>query len=106
MVEIETELHAIVMERENLKIKNSGIEEKSQVRCVNLDVTFETQSLEIKEIQLQQEFLFFSTVGDHNFQKFVVGSMRTSSSLRQVYGISTNKRKKKDDVLHLSYVPP
>jgi len=56
LVEIEAERLAIVMERENLKIKNSGMEEKSQVRCVNLGVTFETQPLEIKEILLQQEF--------------------------------------------------
>lgn len=50
LVEIEIKCHAIVIEKEIFKNKNSGIVEKSQVRRVDRYVTFETQPLEIKEI--------------------------------------------------------
>lgn len=48
--------HDIMVQAEDLKDKSRNIEEKSRVRHVDLYITMETQSMEIKEnIQFQEE---------------------------------------------------
>ena len=106
-VEIEMKRHAIMLQAEHLKNKSTNIEEKPQVRCVDLYLTMETRSMEMEEnIHLQKE--------THSSLKWEVTISRSSLVgawdhlllCAKFMEFLPNKRTKKDDKFFLSYLPP
>jgi hypothetical protein len=107
LVEIEMEHHAIVVEETNLKNKNNGMKEKSRVKNVDLYATRESQPTKIKENGHLNKELYSSLRWESAYSKsLVVGASEHLILYAKFMEFLPNKRKKKDDVFFLSYMPP
>jgi len=106
-VEIEMKRHAIMVQAEHLKNKSTNIEEKPLVRCVDLYLTMETRSIEMEEnIHLQKETHSSLSWESSNSKGLTVGAWEYLTLCAKFMEFLPNKRKKKDDIFFLSYLPP
>ncbi|CAJ2639329.1 unnamed protein product [Trifolium pratense] len=103
LVEMEINQHAIG-EEQKLKNKKNGMR---RVNHVDLYVAFESQPMVFKE-RNQLQFFFHSSLRweSANSKSLVVGRWEQLLLYAKFMEFLTNKRKKKDDVLFLSFRPP
>ncbi|CAJ2633107.1 unnamed protein product [Trifolium pratense] len=103
LVKMEMKHHAIG-EEEKLKDKNNGMR---RVKSIDLYVTFESQQMEIRAKSLLQKKFQPSPRWESACSKsLVVGRWKHLLLYAKFMEFLTNKRKKKDDVFFLTYMPP
>ncbi|PNX64406.1 hypothetical protein L195_g054002 [Trifolium pratense] len=107
LVEMEMKHHVIVVEEENSKNKNNAVKESSRVKNVNLYATCESQPMEIKKKRHLKNEHYSSLKWESAYSKsLVVGAWEHLILYVKFMEFLPNKRKKKDDVFFLSYMPP
>ncbi|CAJ2660684.1 unnamed protein product [Trifolium pratense] len=107
LVEMEMKHHAIVVEEENSKNKNNGMKKNSRVKNVDLYATCESPPMESKkECHLKKEHYSSLKWKSTYYQGLAVRGWGHLTLYVKFMEFLPNKRKKKDDVFFLSYMPP
>ena len=98
--------HAIMVQAEHLKNKSTNIEEKPQVKRVDVYLTMETQSMVMQEnIHLQEETHSSLRWEVTILKSLLVGAWKHLILCAKFMEFLPNKRKK-GDIFFLSYWPP
>ena len=98
------EHHAIAIEQEKLKNKKNGMR---RVNHFDIYVTFESQPMELKERNNLPNKHQSSPRWENPYSKaLVIGAWEHLILYTKFMDFLPNKRKKKDDIFFLTYMPP
>jgi hypothetical protein len=104
LVEMVMEHHAIPIEQEKLKNKKNGMR---RVNHFDIYVTFESQPMKLKERNHLPNKHQSSPMWEIPYSKaLVIGSWEHLILYMKFVDFLPNKRKKKDDMFFLTYMPP
>ena len=107
LVEVEMMQYAIMVQLDHLKNKRSNIKEKPRVRRIDLYLTMNAQSTGMEEnIHLQKDTHFSLWWVVTISRSLLVGACEHLLLCYKFMEFLPNKRKKKDYVFFLSYLPP